>query len=165
MSDPTIDPMNKSYPEASAVAWNWRDRAGVATDARAREARSLRTRGMVGGGIGLVVAALFYFVGHKETAAAVVAGIAIVLAFLALVAPLTIFKKISHALEVFAHAVATAVTWVLMTILYYIVFLPIGLVLRSGKKLAITKGADPRLPSYWKSTEGENPLESYRRQF
>ena len=95
-----------------------------------------------------------------------VAGIAIVLALLALVAPLTIFKRVSQALEVFARAVATAVTWVLMTLLYYIVFLPAGLVLRSGKKLAITQGADSRLPTYWTRTEErEIPLESYRRQF
>ena len=155
-----------THPEASAVAWSWRDRAAGDSDARAREARSLRIRGLVGGGIGLGVAALFYFVGHKEKAAMVVGGIAILLALLALVAPLTIFKRISHALEVFARAVASAVTWVLMAILFYIVFLPVGLVLRSGKKLAITKGADPRLPTYWTRTEErETPLESYRRQF
>lgn len=162
MSDSTVKPR----PEASAVAWSWRDRAAGDPDARAREARSLRIRGLVGGGIGLVVAALFQFVGHRETAAAVVAGIAVLLALLALVAPLTVFKKVSHALEVFARGVASAVTWVLMTILFYLVFLPIGLVLRSGKKLAITKGADRRLPTYWTRTEEwENPLESYRRQF
>jgi hypothetical protein len=98
--------------------------------------------------------------------AEVVAGIAVLLALLALVAPLTVFKRISHALEVFARGVASAVTWLLMTILFYVVFLPIGLVLRSGKKLAITKGADRRLPTYWTRTEErEHPLESYRRQF
>jgi hypothetical protein len=162
MSNSTI----RTRPEASAVAWNWRDRAGEATDARAREARSLRIRGVVGGAIGLAFAALLYFVGHKVRSAEVVAGIAILLALLALAAPLTIFKKISHALEVFARGVASAVTWVLMAILYYVVFLPIGLVLRAGKKLAITQGADPRLPTYWTRTEErETPLESYRRQF
>jgi hypothetical protein len=162
MSDSTIKPR----PEASAVAWNWRDRAGLATDSRAREARSLRIRGVVGGVVGLAFAALLYFVGHKVRAAEVVAGIAILLALLALVAPLTVFKKVSHALEVFARGVASAVTWVLMTILFYLVFLPIGLVLRSGKKLAITQGADRRLPTYWTRTEErEPPLESYRRQF
>lgn len=163
MADPS--PL-KIRPGASAVAWSWRDHAAGATEERAREARSLRIRGLVGGGIGLGVAALFYFVGHKEKAAMVVGGIAILLALLALVAPLTIFKKVSHALEVFARGVASAVTWVLMAILFYVVFLPVGLVLRSGKKLAITKGADPRLPTYWTRTEErETPLESYRRQF
>jgi hypothetical protein len=162
MSAPTLN----IRPEASAVAWRWRDRAAGATEDRAREARALRIRGLVGGGIGLGVAALLHFVGHKETAAMVVGGIALLLALLALVAPLTLFKQVSHALEVFARGVASVVTWVLMAILFYVVFLPVGLVLRSGKKLAITKGADPRLPTYWTRTEErETPLESYRRQF
>ena len=162
MSDPT----NKPSPQAAAIAWTWRDRAGSARASRAREARSLRLRGVVGGAVGLAFAALLYFVGHKVRPAEGVAGIAVLLALLALAAPLTVFKQVNHALEVFARFVATAVTWALMTILFYLVFLPIGLVLRAGKKLAITKGADRRLPSYWLATEGrETPLESYRRQF
>jgi hypothetical protein len=165
MSDPTIDPTHGSRPEASAVAWSWRERAGSATKLLARETRSLRIRGVVGGTVGLAFAALLYFVGHKVRSAEVVSGIAIVLAVLALVAPLTAFKKVNHVLEVFARGVATGVTWILMTFLFYAVFLPIGLVLRAGHKLGITKGADQRLTSYWISTERETPLESYRRQF
>ncbi|HEX3553502.1 MAG TPA: hypothetical protein VIA62_09765 [Thermoanaerobaculia bacterium] len=166
MSDPTIDPTKTTRPDAAAVAWNWRDRTAVSGEAHAGEARSLRIRGVVGGAIGLAFAALLYVVGHKVRPAEMVAGIAALLALLALAAPLTVFKKVNHALEAFARILATAVTWVLMTILFYLVFLPIGLVLRAGKKLAITRGADRRLPSYWISTEGrETPLESYRRQF
>ncbi len=166
MSDPTIDPTHRTRPNAAVVAWSWRDRAADSGDTRAREARSLRIRGVVGGAIGLAFAALLYFVGHKVRSAEVVAGIAVVLALLALAAPLTVFKRINHVLEIFARGLASGVTWVLMTVLFYLVFLPIGLVLRAGKKLAITKGADRRLPSYWIPTEGrETPLESYRRQF
>ena len=66
----------------------------------------------------------------------------------------------------FAHAVGSAVTWVLMTVLFYLVFLPAGLFLR--RKLAITKGADRRLPTYWIATEERERArspESYRKQF
>jgi hypothetical protein len=159
------DASNPTRPDASAVAWNWRDRASKATDSLAREARSLRIRGVVGGAVGLAFAALLYFVGHKVRTAEAVAGIAIVLALLALAAPLTAFKTVNRVLEVFARGVATGVTWVLMTVLFYVVFLPIGLVLRARNKLGITKGADRRLSSYWISTDRETPLESYRRQF
>ncbi|MFY9824628.1 MAG: hypothetical protein WAM82_24840 [Thermoanaerobaculia bacterium] len=160
------DASTETRPEASAVAWNWRDRAGLATHSLAAEARSLRIRGVVGLAVGLALAALLYFVGHKVKTAEVVAGIAIVLALLALAAPLTAFKKVNHFLEIFARGVATGVSWTLMTFLFYVVFWPIGLVLRAGHKLAITRGADRRLPSYWISTEDRaTPLESYRRQF
>jgi hypothetical protein len=166
MSDPTIDTTHGSRPEASAIAWNWRARAGLATDSLAREARSLRIRGAVGGVVGLAFAALLYLVGHKVRTAEVVAGIAVVLALLALAAPLTAFKKVNHFLEIFARGVATGVSWVLMTFLYYVVFWPTGLVLRAGHKLGITQGADRRLPTYWISTgDRETPLESYKRQF
>jgi hypothetical protein len=160
------DPTNASRPEASAIAWSWRDRAGLATHSRAAEARSLRIRGAVGGVVGFAFAALLYFVGHKLRSAEVVAGIAVVLALLALAAPLTVFKRINHVLQIFARGVATGVSWVLMAFLYYVVFWPIGLVLRAGHKLGITQGADRRLPTYWISTgDRENPLESYKRQF
>jgi hypothetical protein len=165
MPDSTIDPTHDTRPEASAIAWTWRDRAGLSTDALAREARSLRIRGVVGGAVGLAFAALLYFVGHKVRSAEAVAGIAVVLALLALASPLTAFKKVNYFLEVFARGVATGVSWLLMTFLFYVVFWPIGLVLRAGDKLAITRSPDKRLPSYWISTDRETPLESYRRQF
>ena|GEM_PF-1299040 len=166
MPDPTNDSTQGSRPEASAIAWNWRERTGLATHSAAAEARSLRIRGAIGGVIGLAFAALLYFVGHKVRSAEVVASIAVVLALLALAAPLTVFKRINHVLEIFARGVATAVSWVLMSFLYYVVFWPIGLVLRAGHKLGITQGPDRSLPSYWISTaDRENPLESYKRQF
>ncbi len=161
-----IDSTQGSRPEASAIAWSWRDRAGLVTHSLAAEARSLRIRGVVGLLVGLAFAALLYFVGHKVRSAEVVAGIAVLLALIALAAPLTVFKKINHVLEIFARGVATGVSWVLMTFLYYVVFWPAGLVLRAGHKLGITRGPERSLPSYWISTgDRENPLESYKRQF
>jgi hypothetical protein len=53
-----------------------------------------------------------------------------------------------------------------MTLLFYLVFLPLGAFLRARGKLGISKGADRRLASYWISTEERQPTpESYRRQF
>jgi hypothetical protein len=152
--------------QASSVAWNWRDRAAQGEAARAREAASNRTKGLIGGAIGLAVAALLYFGFHKERPAGVIAAIAVLVALTALVSPLGAYKTLSRWLDRFAHAVGAAVTWVLMTVLFYLVFLPAGLFLR--RKLAITKGADRRLPTYWIATEERERArtpESYRKQF
>jgi hypothetical protein len=150
--------------EASSVAWSWRDRSKGAADARAREAAANRTKGMVGGAVGLAVAALLYF--HRPVAAAVVAAIAVTIALLALASPLGAYKGLTRLLDRFAHAVGAVVTWVLMTVLFYLVFLPVGLVLRGRGKLGISRGADRRLPTYWKSTaERVRTPESYRKQF
>lgn len=152
--------------QASSVAWSWRDRTARAAAARAREAAANRTKGLIGGAVGLAVAALLYFVFHKGTAAGVVAAIAVLIALTALASPLGAYKTLSRWLDRFAHAVGSAVTWVLMTVLFYLVFLPAGLFLR--RKLAVTKGADRRLPTYWIATEERERArtpESYRKQF
>ena len=156
----------ESNAQASSVAWNWRDRAARADAARAREAASNRTRGLIGGAVGLAVAALLYFVFHKVRTAEAIAVVAILVALTALASPLGAYKTLSRWLDRFAHAVGSAVTWVLMTVLFYLVFLPAGLILR--RKLAITKGADRRLPTYWIATEERERArtpESYRKQF
>ena len=161
MSEPRV----QSRAEASAIAWDWRDRAAGETEARAREAAANRRKGLIGGVIGLAVAALFYFWLHRPVAAAVIAAIALMIFLLAMLSPLGLYKGLTRVLDRFAHAVGSLFTWVLMPVLFYLVFLPIGLVLRARGKLAITKGADRRLPTYWNPTEREKTPESYRKQF
>jgi hypothetical protein len=150
------------HNDPSAVVWNWR-KADTA-EARAAEAAAARKRGALGLVIGLAAAALLYL--WKPKLALVVAAVALILGLLALVAPLTLYKKVTRAFDVFAHGVAAAVTWALMTLLYYVLFLPAGLILRSRRKLAITRSFDSSLPTYWTATDGrEHPPESYRKQF
>jgi len=152
-------------PEPSAAIWSWQ---GGETEAhrRARESAAARKRGLLGGVIGLVVAAAFYLLLHRPKAAAGIAAIALLFTLLALLAPLGAYQSVSRVLERFAHAVATAVTWVLLTFLYYVFFLPLGWFLRARGKLAITRSFDPRLASYWISLEERTRApESYERQF
>lgn len=156
----------KSMPEPSSIAWPWRDRAAGGAEARVREAAANRRKGLIGGAIGLAAAAAVYFFLHRPVAADVIAAIAVLIVLIAITSPLGLYKSLTRALDRFAHAVGSAVTWVLMTILYYLVFLPTGVLMRARGKLAITRRGDRRLPTYWKSTEGrERTPESYRKQF
>ena len=150
--------------DPSAVAWDWR-RAGdtiVQDDTKANAAA--RKRGVIGGLIGLLIAALVYHY-WRPGLAYVIAGISLALALLALAAP-PAYRKVAGLLDRFGYAVGMAVTWLLMTLLYYVLFLPVGLLLRARGKLAVTRHPDRRLASYWVSTE-EKPwtAESYRKQF
>lgn len=156
----------QSRAEASSIAWSWRDRAAQKERARAREAASARTRGVIGGLIGVAAAfAVYYFLEHALVAG-VIGGFALGLTLLALVSPLGAYKRVSGLLERFAHAVGSGVTWVLMTLLYFLVFLPTGALLRARRRLGITRAADRSLPTYWKRTEERaRTPESYRRQF
>ena len=153
---------------ASAVAWKWRPPGGEQTGAaRAREAAAARKQGIVGLLVGLGVALLFHFAFGRPRMALFVAGVAVVLAAIALLFPLTLHKKIAAGLALFGYGVGTAVTWILMTVLYYLLFLPVGLLLRAGGKLRLDRGRPgaPARASYWVTTEGSHSLESYRRQF
>ena len=146
-----------------SVAWDWR-RAGDKDDSETKRNAAARRRGLIGGGIGLAVAAAVYFF-WRPGLAYVIAGVSAALALLALAAP-PAYRKVAGLLDRFAHAVGMAVTWLLMTLLYYALFFPVGLLLRGRKKLAVTQHPDRRLPSYWSSTEGKAwTAESYRKQF
>jgi hypothetical protein len=149
--------------DPSAVAWDWR-RAGGNDDSGTRKNAAARKRGLIGGGIGLLAAAAAYFL-WRPSVAYVIAGVALALTLLALAAP-PAYRKVAGLLDRFAHVVGMAVTWLLMTLLYYLLFFPVGLLLRAQRKLAVTKHPDRRLPSYWSSTEGKaRTAESYRKQF
>jgi hypothetical protein len=149
--------------DPSAVAWSWR-RAGGNQDTEMKKNAAARRRGLIGGAVGLLVAAAVYSF-WRPNPAYVIAGVSVALALLALAAPAA-YLKVAGLLDRFAHAVGMAVTWVFMTLLYYALFFPVGLLLRARKKLAIVQHPDRSLPSYWSSTEGKPwTAESYRRQF
>ena len=157
--------MPTSRREPSSVVWSWRG-GDNEEHARAREAAAARQRGLLGGLIGLSIAAVFFFFLKRPVPAAVIAAVALLFTLLALLAPLTAYKALTRALDRCGHVVATAVTWLLLTLLYFLLFLPLGWFLRMRGKLAITRGFDPRRPSYWVSLEDRvRTPESYRRQF
>jgi hypothetical protein len=148
-----------------AVSWKWRDRANPEA-ARTREVAAARKQGLLGLGIGLAVALLFYFALGRHRMGLVVGAVAVVLALIAFLFPQSLHKKVAAGLAAFGHAFGTAVTWVLMTILYYILFLPVGLFLRKTGKLRLVAAPERAASTYWVSTEERQPtLESYRRQF
>ncbi|HVR95361.1 MAG TPA: hypothetical protein VMW27_02020 [Thermoanaerobaculia bacterium] len=153
--------MEQPSRDISAVVWNWRG-AGKGADP-ARAAAAARRRGLLGLVVGLIAAALLFF--WKPVLAAVVAAISVTLALIAFTAPLTLHKQVTRALDAFARGVGMAVTWVLMTVLYYILFLPVGLLLRARRRLGITRSPDPALATYWKPTLRDKSAESYRKQF
>lgn len=157
--------MPQKHP--SAVVWDW-NRTGTGDDQNEAKLHAAdtaaRKRGIIGGLVGLVIAAVVYHF-WRPGLAYVIAGISLALALLALAAP-PAYRKVAGLLDRFGHMVGMAVTWLLMTLLYYLLFLPVGLLLRARGKLAVTRHPDRRLASYWISTEGRPwTAESYRKQF
>lgn len=148
------------------MVWDWRRSGAPGARAQDQEAAAARRRGLIGAAVGFAVAALFYLVLEWRIMAAVVAAVTFLLTVLALAAPLTAYKRVTGWIDRFAHGVGVAVTWVLMTVLYYAVFLPVGLFLRLRGRLGITRGPEPGRPTYWRSTaDRARMLDSYRKQF
>jgi len=133
----------------------------------AGRARRLRREGAVRAAVGLAAAALLAL--WKPPFAAVVAAIALVVLVLALASPLGAYARLSGWIERFARGVGTVVTWVLMPLIFYGLFLPVGLLLRATGKLRLTRSPDRSRPSYWTAPAagrgwGGSP-ERYRKQF
>lgn len=150
--------------DPSVEAWDWSRAAAADSQNEAKRNAAARKRGLLGGAIGLLAAAVLYFI-WSPAPAYVVAAIALGLTLLALAAPAA-YLKVAGLLDRFGHAVGMTLTWILMTLLYAFLFLPFGLLLRARGRLAITRRPDRRLSSYWRSTEGKpGSVESYRKQF
>jgi hypothetical protein len=132
----------------------------------ARQAAAARRQGAIGGAVGLVVAATLAFLLHRRGAAMVVGALSVLIALLALATPLTLYRRLRDVLDRLGHWVATAVTWMLMTVLFFLLFLPVGLVMRATGKLTFTRFADPSLGTYWTATDQRlRTADSYRKQF
>jgi|HubBroStandDraft_3_1064219.scaffolds.fasta_scaffold39200_2 hypothetical protein len=165
---------NPSLPSATtdpaATAWRWRAENAAAAAARGAAARkaagAARRRGALGGAVGLLVAAGIAFGLHRPALGAGAGLVAAAVAAVALASPLGLYPRLERAFDLLAHGVGSAVTWVLMALLYYLLFLPAGLLLRAAGKLAVTRRADPRLASYWSPAGEREPGPGpYRKQF
>ncbi len=150
----------------SAVVWQWRRDPLAEAGARAAAVRAARVRGAIQGGVGLVVALLAAFVFHRTTLASVIASLSALVTLLAMVSPLGAFRRLTEAVETLGRWIGLGVTWILMPMIFFLFFLPVGLYLRSRGKTGITQGAEAKLPTYWISTEADPAgPETYERQF
>jgi predicted membrane channel-forming protein YqfA (hemolysin III family) len=159
--------MTEMERQPSALVWNWR-RAAVGADdgCSPAAAAAARREGAVGAAVGLAVAAALAWLLHRPVSALVVAVLSLTVALLALAAPLTLYPRLRGALDRLGHWVSTGVTWLLMTVLFYLLFVPAGLIMRAMGKLAFSRFADPAVDTYWTPTDGRvHSAESYRKQF
>jgi len=154
----------------SAAIWDPRGAAaGESAEALARRRAAARRQGAIGLAVGLAVAAILYFLRRgrpgPHVAPLAVAAVALLFAAIAFASPLGLYPKVERLLDAFGRAVGSAVTWLLMTVLFFVFVLPVGAALRAFGKLSITKGFDPRRPSYWSAPRRAGGADSYRKQF
>jgi len=111
-------------PQAARLAWD------LQRQAPARLARSVRRRALVRTVLALAVASWLGFSGAR-LAAAFVLALALLLSIPGLVAPSTAGKAIDARLARFTELLLQALAWLLLTPLYFLVIVPLGLLLRA----------------------------------
>ncbi len=90
------------------------------------------------------------------------AGLILALAFFATIVLKPLFKVITTV----GHAIGWVNTRILLGIIFYIIFTPIGILSRLLKKDLLDKRLDKEAKSYWNKRDGgEIAKEQYERQF
>ncbi len=128
--------------------------------------KALRSFGWVVGGVLLVIAAVVWWRNDftLTTAAYVLGGIGGALVVLGLAAPV-VLKPVYRVWMALAVVMGFIMTRVILSVVYYLVMTPIGLVMRLFGKDPMHRRIDPDAASYWieKSYDDESPerLEKY----
>lgn len=109
------------------------------------------------------VGAFFLYKGHKIPAG-ILAGLGLVILISGFLIP-PVFSVIERFGRWLGHVVGTAVTWILLVPMFYLVFVP-------GRLILKMRGIDPMCrqfptdaPTYWVSRKPVTNLEEYKRQY
>lgn len=109
--------------------------------------KELRTFGLSLGVVCLIWAGVLYWRGHMGPVRWLV-GASPVLMLLALAAPAAL-RPLHFIWMPIAKGIAKALTWVLLTLTYYLVFTPFGVIMRLFGKDPLERKMDPKRSSYW----------------
>ncbi len=135
-------------PEAAEAIWNFTaDERATAAPSRVRLRGSLQA--LAGVGVGVV---LFLFV--SPTLGRIVMGIAGFILLSALVSPTVVYAGIEKLFDSLGHLLGRAMTWLLMVPLFYLFFLPFGLLFRRGRRDRLRRYSERDAASYWERREG-----------
>ena len=147
--------------EAAAAIWDWRDsEPAVASEP---ETRRLRMRGVVQGLVATGVGSGLY-VFASTTAGVIVATIGLTIALVGLLSPTGLYVAIENGFRVLAQWLGRALTWVLLLPLFYLFFLPFGLVLRAGRRDRLQRWTDAEASTYWEPREGVTAASASRQR-
>lgn len=158
----------------TSTVWPWRTPPDPDEIAAAR-ARAQRRAGSVQALVGACLGALvFSFPWWWSGAAAwfprVIAYVAWSVSALVLtaawLAPNGAYAAIQRVVNAVAHAVGVALTFILMTPIFLLFFVPFRALGRRGRRDRLQRAfPDPANPTFWIERTGHPPPETYRRQF
>jgi hypothetical protein len=135
-------------PEAAEAIWSFtRDERAAVEPGRVRLRGGLQA--LVGVGVGLL---MFLFV--SPTIGRIVMGIAGFILLSALVSPTVVYAGIEKLFDSLGHLLGRGMTWLLMVPLFYLFFLPFGLLFRRGRRDRLRRYSERDAATYWERREG-----------
>ena len=81
-------------------------------------------------------------------------GIAGFILLSALVSPTVVYAGIEKLFDSLGHLLGRAMTWLLMVPLFYLFFLPFGLLFRRGRRDRLRRYSERDAATYWERREG-----------
>ncbi len=145
------DPVRPGRPEAAEVIWRWQN-----TDDTPRRIRSARRGALIRFVVASAVGAVF-FVLHRPIAACVAGGIGSLGLLLALASPLGAYAALDRAVVRASKLVGTLFTWLLLAPVFYLFFMPFGLLFRRGSRDPMKRALDRSASTYWKRRDEDRP--------
>lgn len=144
---------------ASQVIWDWQKNRGSGP----LVAKPSLVTAAIGLAVGVAIAALFFFYGHRVMAT-VVAAISLSLFACALFFPRA-YHAIQIGLQKFSFWVGQTLTWLLLTPFFYLIFSFGRFVQKTFRRDPMTRSWRPEQESYWVERPAVTDKEQYKRQF
>jgi len=141
--------------------WDWRgapsERSSEDGLPRARRRASLRA------GAAAAIGAAVYLLWARTLGVAIMTVACLLLA-IALLAPSGLLQALERLFVRLGTFTARMLTWVLMVPLFYLVFLPFGLLFRRGRRDRLKRWLEPDASSYWEAHTGPTAASSSRER-
>lgn len=149
-------------PEAAAAIWSWQEPLATPSSEAAGRAR---LRGLLRAALVLALGALLV-VFWSEIVGAVVLVMAGVIGFSALISPTGLYAGVERLFAALGRWTGEGLNWLLLVPLFYLFFLPFGLLLRRGRRDRLKRYLEQELESYWEPHSGPTASSASRmRQY
>lgn len=149
--------------EVSSVVWDWR-RSGAGSLKSDGPASALRQAAILQTVVMAAVGLILYFLLGHHLVAQIVWGLAVVFLLLGLLHP-PAYRPVHRFGQWLGHAVGTLLLYVLLVPCYYILFLPVSVILRLQKRDPMHRHYRSVELTYWIPRRLAPPPGIYERQF
>lgn len=140
-----------------AQIWPWDQPRPASTPA------SRRTRAIIQFTVALLAAGILLWIHHYRMATVVLA-IGVIVLFSGLFLP-KVFAALERAGQMLGYAAGTALTWILLVPVYWLVFTPGRLLLLVLRRDPMRRAFPTQIPSYWIPRPPVKDVKQYTKQF